>query len=84
MQGSDESNRQVTPAAPVCEDSQGTLPFQPPPGVSTEERGNIVGHFYRGGPKGVSTKGVSVKRPNFPFFRAFYAVVSERNFQRSP
>ena len=40
--------------------------------------------LYRGGPKGVSTKGVSMKRPNFPYFRAFYAVVSKGNFQESP
>ena len=39
---------------------------------------------FRGGPKGVSTKGVSMKRPNFPYFRAFYTVVSKGNFQKSP
>ena len=38
----------------------------------------------RGGPKGVSTKGVSMQRPNFPYFRAFYTVVSKGNFQKSP
>ena len=38
----------------------------------------------RGGPKGVSTKGVSMKRPNFPYFRAFSTVVSKGNFQKSP
>ena len=38
----------------------------------------------RGGPKGVSTKGVSMKRPNLPYFRAFYTVVSKGNFQKSP
>ena len=38
----------------------------------------------RAGPKGVSTKGVSMKRPNFPDFRAFYTVVSKGNFQKSP
>ena len=38
----------------------------------------------RGGPKGVSTKGVSMNRPNFPYFRAFSTVVSKGNFQKSP
>ena len=37
-----------------------------------------------GGPKRVSTKAVSMKRPNFPYFRAFYTVVSKGNFQKSP
>ena len=36
------------------------------------------------GPKGVSTKGVSMKRPNFPYFRAFYTVVPKGDFQKSP
>ena len=35
---------------------------------------------FRGGPKGVSTKGVSMKRPNFPYFSAFYTVGSKGNF----
>ena len=38
----------------------------------------------RGGPKGVSTEGVSMKRPNFHYFREFYTVVSKGNFQKSP
>ena len=33
----------------------------------------------RGGPKGVS-----MKRPNFPYFRANYTVVSKGNFEKSP
>ena len=34
----------------------------------------------RAGPKGVSTKGVSTNRSNFPYFRAFYTAISKRNF----
>ena len=34
--------------------------------------------------KGVSTKGVSMQRPNFPYVRAFHAVVSKSNDQISP
>ena len=34
--------------------------------------------------KGYPQKGVSMKRPNFPYFRAFYTVVSKGNVQKSP
>ena len=34
--------------------------------------------------KGVSTKSVSMKMPNFPYFRANYTEVSKGNFQKSP
>ena len=37
----------------------------------------------RGGPKGVSTKGESMKRPNFPYFRALHTVASKGNFQKN-
>ena len=40
--------------------------------------------IHRGGPRGVSTKGVSMKRPKFPYFSAFYTVVSKGNFQKPP
>ena len=40
--------------------------------------------FFRAEPKGVSTKGVSMKSSNFALFRPFYAVVSKRKFQESP
>ena len=36
------------------------------------------------GPRGVSTKGVSMNRSNLSNFRAFYTVVSKRDFQKSP
>ena len=39
---------------------------------------------FRAGPKGVSTKGVPMKRSKIPNFRAFYTVVSKRSFQESP
>ena len=38
----------------------------------------------RAGPKGVSTKGVSMKRSDFPNYRAFSAVVSKGFFQKLP
>ena len=38
----------------------------------------------RAGPKEVSTKGVCMKRSDFHNFRAVYAVLSKRNFQKSP
>ena len=47
--------------------------------VSKSLRALLRPRKNRGGPKGVSTKGVSMKRPNFPYFRAFYTVVSKGN-----
>ena len=38
----------------------------------------------RAGPKGVSTKGVSMKRSNLLSFGSFYTAVSKRNWQKSP
>ena len=38
----------------------------------------------RVGPKGVSTKGVSMNRPLLPIFRAFLTAISKRNCQKSP
>ena len=40
--------------------------------------------YFRAGPKGVSTKGVSMKRSNFLHFKAFYTVVSKGKFRKSP
>ena len=35
----------------------------------------------RAGPKGISTKGVSMKRSNFLIFRAFYTAISKEIFR---
>ena len=44
----------------------------------------LVTRLFSSRTKGVLTKGVSTKRSNFPNLRAFYKVVSMRNFQKSP
>ena len=56
--------------------------------AASQPRGALCHSFGRGasrraGPKGVSTKGVSMKRSNFPKSRAFYTVASKRNVQKS-
>ena len=44
----------------------------------------IAHHSIKKDQKGVSTKGVSMKRSNFLNLKAFYTVVSKRNYQKSP
>ena len=49
-----------------------------------KNRTNMNTTKNREGPKGVSTKGVSMKRPQFPNFRGFCTAVSKRHFQKLP
>ena len=49
-----------------------------------KERPKVPPFLDRAGPKGVSSKGVSIKRSNLPNFRAFRTGVSKRNVQKSP
>ena len=58
------------------------IPAPKPPTV--RDRHEADPRVTSGRTKRVSTKGVSMKRSNFPNFRAFCTVVSKRNFQKFP
>ena len=48
------------------------------------KKGFSVFQFNRAGPKGVSTKGVSTNRSNFPYFRALSTAISKKKFRIRP